>query len=97
MLALFSLVTLWAHDLVGRGQLGPRCAAWYPKRHLTFSDALGAGVFVGLSGTLFAYLHNRVDLSVTFGVLVLAMAVVAFGAAAVSLRIGAVRNEFAPQ
>ena len=42
LLALFSLVTLWAHDLVGRGRLGPRCAAWYPKRHLTFSDALGA-------------------------------------------------------
>ena len=42
LLALFSLVTLWAHDLVGRGHLGPRCAAWYPKRHLTFSDALGA-------------------------------------------------------
>jgi len=62
---------------------------------LNLSDALGAGVFVGISGTLFAYLHGRVDLSVTFGVLVLAMAVVAFGAAAVSLRIGAVRNEFA--
>jgi hypothetical protein len=42
LLALFSLVTLWANDLVGQGRLGPRCAAWYPKRHLTFSDALGA-------------------------------------------------------
>ena len=42
LLALFSLVTLWAHDLVGRGRPGPRCAAWYSKRHLTFSDALGA-------------------------------------------------------
>jgi hypothetical protein len=42
LLALFSLVTLWAHGLVGQGRLGPRCAAWYPKRHLTFSDALGA-------------------------------------------------------
>ena len=42
LLALFSLVTLWAHDLVGRGCLDPRSATWYPKRHLTFSDALGA-------------------------------------------------------
>jgi hypothetical protein len=42
LLALFSLVTLWAHDLVGKGRLNPRSATWYPKRHLTFSDALGA-------------------------------------------------------
>jgi hypothetical protein len=42
LLALFSLVTLWANDLVGQGRLDPRCAAWYPKRHLTFSDALAA-------------------------------------------------------
>lgn len=42
LLALFSLVTLWAHDLGGRDRLDPRSAAWYPKQHLTFSDALGA-------------------------------------------------------
>ena len=42
LLAMFSLVTLWAHGLVGQGRLGLRYAAWYPKRHLTFSDALGA-------------------------------------------------------
>jgi len=42
LLALFSLVTLWAHDLAERGRLNPRGAAWYPKQHLTFSDALGA-------------------------------------------------------
>jgi hypothetical protein len=42
LLALFSLVTLWAHDLVMQDRLGPRRAAWYPKQHLTFSDALGA-------------------------------------------------------
>ena len=42
LLALFSLVALWAHDLVGRSRFDPRKAAWYPKRHLTFSDALGA-------------------------------------------------------
>ena len=31
-----------AHDLAERGRLNPRGAAWYPKRRLTFSDALGA-------------------------------------------------------
>jgi MFS family permease len=64
---------------------------------LNLSDALGSGLFVGLSGTLFAYLHSRVELSMTFGVVVLAMAVIAALAVVVSLRIGAVRNEFAPQ
>jgi hypothetical protein len=42
LLALFSLVTLWAHDLVGRGHLGPRCAAWYPKRRSATPSALCA-------------------------------------------------------
>jgi hypothetical protein len=42
LLALFSPVTLWTDDLVGQGRLVPRAAAWYPKSHLTFSDALGA-------------------------------------------------------
>lgn len=42
LLALFSLVALWANDLVAQGRLDSRCAAWYSKRHMTFSDALGA-------------------------------------------------------
>jgi hypothetical protein len=42
LLALFSLVTLWTHDLCARGLVLPRQAAWYPKRDLTFSDALAA-------------------------------------------------------
>jgi DDE superfamily endonuclease len=42
LLALFSLVTYWANDLCARGLLWPRQAAWYPKRALTFSDALAA-------------------------------------------------------
>jgi hypothetical protein len=42
LLALFSLVTLWAHDLCARGLVLPRHAAWYPKRDLTFSDAFAA-------------------------------------------------------
>jgi DDE superfamily endonuclease len=41
LLGLFSLVTLWAGDILGQGWK-PRQAAWYAKSHLTFSDALAA-------------------------------------------------------
>ena len=34
---------------------------------LNLSDALGAGLFVGVSGTIFAALHDVTELSVTFG------------------------------
>lgn len=40
LLGLFSLVTLWAHEMADSGALVPRTAAWYPKRKPTFSDAL---------------------------------------------------------
>ena len=42
LLGLFSIVTLWAHDLSKSRMLKPRTAAWYPKAHLTFSDAIAA-------------------------------------------------------
>jgi hypothetical protein len=42
LLGLFSLVTLWAHDLAADAPLVPATAAWYPKRHCTFSDAIAA-------------------------------------------------------
>jgi hypothetical protein len=42
LLALFSIVTLWAHDLSKSLKLKPRTAAWYPKAVLTFSDAIAA-------------------------------------------------------
>lgn len=42
LLGLFSLVTLWAHDLAAETPLVPATAAWYPKRHCTFSDAIAA-------------------------------------------------------
>lgn len=42
LLGLFSLVTLWAHDLVTRSIIRPRPATWYPKPIPTFSDALAA-------------------------------------------------------
>jgi hypothetical protein len=41
LLGLFSLVTLWAEDVLD-GRVSPRPAAWYPKPHLTFSDVLAA-------------------------------------------------------
>ncbi len=42
LLALFSLVTLWANALSTRGLVRPRRAAWYAKAEVTFSDALAA-------------------------------------------------------
>jgi hypothetical protein len=42
LLALFSIVTLWTHDLASSQTLKPRIAAWYPKSVLTFSDAIAA-------------------------------------------------------
>ena len=43
LLALFSLMTLWANDVFSHGLVLPRRAAWYPKQELTFPDALAAG------------------------------------------------------
>lgn len=62
---------------------------------LNLFDALGSGVFVGVAGSIFAALHPGGDLPLTFGVLLLAMAVIAVLAVLTSLRIGVVRNEFA--
>jgi len=42
LLGLFSLVTLWANDLAAFTPFSPRRAAWYPKAHPTFSDAIAA-------------------------------------------------------
>ena len=42
LLGLFSIVTLWAHDLSKSRKLKQRTAAWYPKAVLTFSDAIAA-------------------------------------------------------
>lgn len=40
LLGLFSLITLWAHELYGTRPPMPRSASWYRKPLLTFSDAL---------------------------------------------------------
>jgi len=42
LLGLFSLVCLWAQDLFATHAFTPKTAAWYPKAHLTFSDAIAA-------------------------------------------------------
>jgi len=41
LMALYSLVTLWACDLLGPNSL-PYAASWYKKTNCTFSDAIGA-------------------------------------------------------
>ena len=64
---------------------------------LNLSDALGAGLFVGVSGTIFAALHDSGNLSLTFGAVLMAMAVVGLLAVLISLRIGPVKSEFAVQ
>ena len=40
LLGLFSLITLWAHELHGSQSLAPHTASWYRKALPTFSDAL---------------------------------------------------------
>ena len=42
LLALFSIVTLWTHDIAKSRNLKPRATAWYAKASLTFSDAIAA-------------------------------------------------------
>jgi hypothetical protein len=42
LLGLFSIITLWTHDLSKSRMLTPRATAWYPKASLTFSDAIAA-------------------------------------------------------
>jgi len=42
LLGLFSLICLWVQDLRAARAFAPRAAAWYPKAHLTFSDAIAA-------------------------------------------------------
>ena len=42
LLGLFSIVTLWAHDLAKSRKFKPKTTAWYPKAVLTFSDAIAA-------------------------------------------------------
>jgi MFS family permease len=63
---------------------------------LNVYDALGSAIFIGVAGTIFAALHPSGNLALTFGLVEASMAVVALLAVLTSLRIGVVRNEFAP-
>ena len=42
LLGLFSIITLFAHEISKSGKLKIRAAAWYPKAIPTFSDAIAA-------------------------------------------------------
>src|SRR4051812_44796080 len=42
LLGLFSLTSLWVHDMQAARAFAPRAAAWYRKSYLTFSDAIAA-------------------------------------------------------
>jgi hypothetical protein len=42
LLGLYSLVTLWAHELRRSRRLLPSVTAWYAKERATFADALAA-------------------------------------------------------
>ena len=57
---------------------------------LNLSDALGSSIFVGLAGTIFGALHPTGDLALTFGLVLLAMSVVAVLGMLASLRVGPV-------
>jgi hypothetical protein len=64
---------------------------------LNVYDALGSGIFVAVAGTVFAALHPSGNLTLTFGLVELSMTLVALLSVLTSLRIGVVRNEFAPR
>jgi MFS family permease len=59
---------------------------------LQFGEAFGAGLFVGVGGTIFAAVRPHGDLTATFGSVLTAMTVVGALALLVSLRIGRIRT-----
>src|SRR5215212_6972353 len=62
LLGLFSLVTLWAEDLLDGGIL-PQRAAWYPKPRPSFSDALAAVRYRLWTSTTFATSQSHGDVA----------------------------------
>lgn len=54
LLALYSLVTLWAGDVLSQ-TTRPYAAAWYKKANLTFTDAIGAVRLVLWSDDLYRH------------------------------------------
>jgi MFS family permease len=59
---------------------------------LQFGEAFGAGLFVGVGGTVFAAVRPQGDLTSTFGSVLTAMTVVGVLALLTSLRIGRIRT-----
>ncbi len=86
-----SSTSLAAMTLSGDAEQGRNASS------LNLADALGAGLLVGAAGTIFAALRPTGDLSLTFATVQLAMAAVCLIGVATSLRIGVIRNEFAPR
>jgi MFS family permease len=60
---------------------------------LNLGDALGSSVFVGISGSIFAALHDSGNLILTFATVMAAMSLVGLFAIAASRRVGLVRDE----
>ena len=42
LMALFSIITLWADQLFKQNEVSPKTCAWYQKPHPTFSDAVAS-------------------------------------------------------
>jgi hypothetical protein len=61
---------------------------------LNLADALGSGLFVGVSGTVFAALRQSAPQSVTFGAVIGSMSLIALLAMLAALRIGQISSEF---
>ncbi len=59
---------------------------------LQFGEAFGAGLFIGLGGTIFAALHPSGDLAATYFGVLIAMSGVGLLAVVVSLRVGPLRG-----
>jgi Major Facilitator Superfamily len=59
---------------------------------LNLGDALGSSIFVGLAGTIFGALHPGGNLSLTFGLVLLSMSVVAVLGMLSSFRVGHVTD-----
>jgi len=62
LLALFWLVTLFAHQLLHGQPLPPRQAAWYSKQLATFSDTLAFVRAQLWPSTLFSISHSQPDM-----------------------------------
>lgn len=61
LLALYSLVTLWAGDVLSQ-TTRPYAAAWYRKTDLTFTDAIGAVRLVLWSDDLYRHSPSNLEM-----------------------------------